>query len=95
MKSNERPRAPALAALDEAQAAPRCGAKTRSGGACRAPAVTGRRRCRMHGGAPGSGAPLGNQNARKHGRYSAAAKEERRLVRSLIREMRAFNGTVR
>jgi hypothetical protein len=30
------------------------GAKTRSGTPCRAPAVAGRRRCRMHGGAPRS-----------------------------------------
>jgi hypothetical protein len=34
----------------------RCGAKTRSGQPCRAPAVHGKRRCRMHGGARGSGA---------------------------------------
>jgi hypothetical protein len=34
----------------------RCGAKTRSGKPCRSPAVAGKRRCRMHGGAPGSGA---------------------------------------
>jgi hypothetical protein len=43
---------------------PRCGAKTRAGGACRSPAVHGRKRCRMHGGTPGSGAPRANQNAR-------------------------------
>src|SRR5216683_2029550 len=47
-------------------ASPRCGAKIRSGGSCRSPAVRGKRRCRMHGGAPGSGAPRGNQNARRH-----------------------------
>jgi len=35
---------------------PRCGAKTRSGKPCRSPAVDGKKRCRMHGGAPGSGA---------------------------------------
>ena len=29
---------------------PRCGARTRAGGRCKAPAVHGRRRCRMHGG---------------------------------------------
>ncbi|HYS87985.1 MAG TPA: HGGxSTG domain-containing protein, partial [Bradyrhizobium sp.] len=33
-------------------ASPRCGAKIRSGGSCRSPAVRGKRRCRMHGGAP-------------------------------------------
>jgi uncharacterized protein YjcR len=32
----------------------------------------------MHGGAPGSGAPRGNQNALKHGRYTKAGIEERR-----------------
>jgi hypothetical protein len=32
------------------------GAKTRPGRACNSPAVRGKRRCRMHGGAPGSGA---------------------------------------
>ena len=29
---------------------PRCGAKTRAGGSCNAPAVPGKERCRMHGG---------------------------------------------
>jgi hypothetical protein len=37
----------------------RCGARTRAGHACMSPAVGGMNRCRMHGGAPGSGAPLG------------------------------------
>src|SRR5215203_4911868 len=44
-------------------ASPRCGAKTRSGCSCRSPAVHGKKRCRMHGGAQGSGAPKANQNA--------------------------------
>jgi len=30
--------------------APRCGARTRAGGPCRAPAIRGKLRCRMHGG---------------------------------------------
>ena len=51
-------------------ASPRCGAKTRCGGSCRSPAVRGKRRCRMHGGAPKSGAPRRNHNARKHGRFT-------------------------
>jgi hypothetical protein len=46
---------------------PRCGAKTRLGKPCNSPAVRGKKRCRMHGGAPGSRAPPGNQNALKHG----------------------------
>jgi uncharacterized protein YjcR len=69
-------------------ASPRCGAKTRSGTPCRSPAVGGKRRCRMHGGAPGSGAPAGNQNARKHGRYTRAAIAERRSLQDLLRQSR-------
>ncbi|MBR0870318.1 hypothetical protein JQ633_08120 [Bradyrhizobium tropiciagri] len=69
-------------------ASPRCGAKTRSGGACRAPAVRGKRRCRMHGGAEGSGAPLANRNAHKHGLFSNAAIAERREIRMLLGEAR-------
>ncbi|MCC8964408.1 hypothetical protein H8A95_19320 [Bradyrhizobium sp. Pear76] len=69
-------------------ASPRCGAKTRIGGACRAPAVHGKTRCRMHGGAPGSGAPRANRNARKHGLFSRAAIVERREIRALLGEAR-------
>lgn len=70
------------------KAAARCGAKTRSGEACRSPAVQGKTRCRMHGGASGSGAPVGNRNALKHGRYTREAIAERRLFNDLMREMR-------
>jgi hypothetical protein len=35
----------------------------------------------MHGGAPGSGAPKGNQNALKHGRFTRGALERRRHLR--------------
>jgi hypothetical protein len=73
-------------------ASPRCGARTRSGQPCRAPAVNGKKRCRMHGGAPGSGAPRGNQNALKHGRYTRKAiarrRKRRRQFRELIRQIR-------
>jgi hypothetical protein len=41
----------------------------------------------MHGG-PSPGAPKGNQNALKHGRYSAGSIMERRRFAVLIREMR-------
>jgi uncharacterized protein YjcR len=67
---------------------PRCGAKTRSGKPCMSPAVHGKNRCRMHGGAPGSGAPRGNQNALKHGLYTREAIEERRQLRTLMRQSR-------
>ena len=69
-------------------ASPRCGAKTRSGGACRSPAVHGKKRCRMHGGAPGSGAPKANQNARKHGLFTGDAVAERRQIQALLGEAR-------
>ena len=65
---------------------PRCGAKTRSGCACRSPAVHGKRRCRMHGGAKGSGAPKANQNARTHGLFTRDAIEERRRIQELLGE---------
>ncbi|WP_456619686.1 HGGxSTG domain-containing protein [Bradyrhizobium sp. P5_C12] len=65
-------------------ASPRCGAKTRDGVACRAPAMHGKTRCRMHGGAEGSGAPRRNRNARKHGLFTRAAIAERRRVRALL-----------
>ena len=39
----------------------------------------------MHGGAEGSGAPKGNQNALKHGRYTKQAIADRREVERLIR----------
>jgi uncharacterized protein YjcR len=65
-------------------ASQRCGAKTRSGGSCRSPAVQDKKRCRMHGGAAGSGAPRGNKNARKHGLYTRDAIAQRRQVRELM-----------
>ena len=66
----------------------RCGAKTRRGTPCRSPTVAGKKRCRMHGGAEGSGAPIGNQNALKHGGFTREAIAERRKLRDLIREMK-------
>jgi uncharacterized protein YjcR len=69
-------------------ASQRCGAKTRSGKPCMSPAVSGKKRCRMHGGAPGSGAPRGNKNALKHGRYTREAIAERRQVLALVQQAR-------
>jgi hypothetical protein len=42
----------------------------------------------MHGGADGIGAPEGNQNALKHGRYTAEATARRREMAALIRACR-------
>jgi hypothetical protein len=67
---------------------PRCGAKTRSGRPCMSPAVSGKKRCRMHGGAPGSGAPRGNKNALKDGLHTREAIDERRQLRDLLRQSR-------
>jgi hypothetical protein len=46
-------------------------------------------RCRMHGGMS-PGAPRGNKNALKHGRYSNEAIAERRKVAELMRAIKAF-----
>jgi len=68
----------------------RCGAKTRSGALCRAPAVAGGTRCRMHGGANGSGAPKNNKNALKTGFYTKEAIEERRRDKAYLRGIQGF-----
>jgi hypothetical protein len=65
---------------------PRCGARTRRGSPCRSPGMPNGR-CRMHGGLS-PGAPKGNGNAFKHGRYTAEALSRRREVTALIRAMK-------
>src|ERR1700681_1668841 len=62
--------------------AKRCGARTRKGTPCQTPAMANGR-CRMHGG-PSPGAPKGNKNALKHGRYSAEAILRRKSISKLI-----------
>jgi hypothetical protein len=64
---------------------PRCGAKTRRGTACLSPAVRDKKRCRMHGGAWGSGAPIGSQNALKHGASTKHVKEFRKSTKNFIK----------
>ncbi len=73
--------------MQRAHEAPRCGAKTRRGTSCQSPMVRGRKRCRMHGGAYGSGAPKGNRNAWKHGFRSKEYLEEKRRGREIIRRL--------
>jgi hypothetical protein len=46
-------------------------------------------RCRLHGGLS-PGAPKGNRNALKHGRYSAKAIASRREVAALVRAMKGL-----
>ena len=63
----------------------RCGARTRSGEPCKSAPVTGRRRCRMHGGADGSGAPTGARNGNfRHGRHTKEVVATRRWLREAI-----------
>src|SRR5215203_2027727 len=65
------------------------GAKTRNGSPCRTWRVTGKSRCRMHGGARGSGAPKGSRNGSyKHGGFTCEAIEERRALREIVAEFR-------
>lgn len=64
--------------------APRCCAKTRAGTPCKSPVVRGKNRCRMHGGAKGSGAPSGNNNAFKHGLYTGLIMDEYKEIRKQL-----------
>jgi len=75
------------------QKAARCGAKTRQGTSCQAPAVQDKKRCRMHGGAEGSGAPKGNKNAYKYGHYTREAIEERLFLRRLMKSCDQIRGS--
>ena len=69
----------------------RCGAKTRAGHPCRQAAVRDRSRCRMHGGAKGSGGPQGDCNGNfKHGLHTREAKAIRRVMRAKVREIKAL-----
>jgi hypothetical protein len=71
--------------------ASRCGAKTRSGAPCKSAPVTGRRRCRMHGGADGSGAPRGSKNGNyKHGRYTEEVQATRRWLHEATKLLHGF-----
>ena len=62
----------------------RCRARSkRTKKPCQSPAVRGHNVCRMHG--VGGGAPKGNKNALKHGRYTAEYLERLRLFRTVVR----------
>lgn len=72
----------------------RCGAKTRSGTPCKNPAVSGKARCRMHGGrSTGARTPEGRAKLRalhlKHGGSTTEAKAEARRRAQIGREVRA------
>ncbi|WP_313901502.1 HGGxSTG domain-containing protein [Methylobacterium sp. J-070] len=62
----------------------RCCARTRHGMACQSPAISGKMRCRMHGGAMGSGAPRGERNgAYRTGLHTAETVAFRRMCRGV------------
>jgi glucans biosynthesis protein len=72
--------------------APRCGAKAKvnNGEPCRCPAVKGKSRCRLHGGAKGSGAPQGNINAVTHGGSTSTVKTFKRKVKEILELSKTF-----
>lgn len=73
-------------ALDIANSAKRCGAKTRSSKTCKSPAMLNGR-CRMHGG-KSTGAPCGKAHGNyKHGRYTNNAIQCRRKGNHLLRKL--------
>jgi len=60
-----------------------------SGSSCQCPATKGRNRCRLHGGAAGSGAPRGEANGSyAHGGWTSEAVEFRRTAANLMRDLR-------
>jgi uncharacterized protein YjcR len=66
---------------------PKCKARSKSTGVrCGNIAMKGKRVCHIHGGRS-PGAPRGNQNALKHGRYAAGAITERNSTRSIIKQL--------
>ena len=82
-------------ALDAANRAPRCGARTRRGTPCQKPAVHGRPRCQLHGCAKGAGGQEGERNGRfVHGKRSKAAAEEAREMRRALVILDALTGRV-
>jgi hypothetical protein len=72
--------------------APRCGARAKvsNGKPCCCPAMRGKSRCRLHGGAKGSGAPIGNTNALVHGDNTGAVKAFKQTVKQTIRSTKAL-----
>ena len=64
----------------------RCEAIARSGVQCKNPAVTGRKRCRSHGGK--AGAPTGERNGNyRHGEFTKEGLEQHRQHRARMKEL--------
>ena len=78
--------------LPLAQSCRRCGARTRSGEKCKAPAMSNGR-CRMHGGkSTGPRTLEGLERMRRantrYGNYSEESRRQMRAIRKLVREAR-------
>jgi hypothetical protein len=79
--------------------APRCGARTRAGCPCRSPAISGKQRCRMHGGRS-TGPRTAEGRARiaaartTHGRYGARWRAHNRRILSIARRGRVFRAAL-
>jgi hypothetical protein len=78
----------AVEAMNPMHNAPRCGARTRQGRPCAAPAIKGKRRCRMHGGlSTGPRTVESLERSRRarwiHVRYSREAREARTAARRM------------
>jgi hypothetical protein len=68
---------------------PKCKARSKSTGVrCGNIAMKGKRVCHLHGG-KSPGAPRGNKNALKNGRYASGAIVERKSVRSITKRLLA------
>ena len=74
--------------MHRANAAPRCAARSkRAGEPCMAPAVRGKRVCRMHG--AHGGAPEGKAHGSyRHGRFTCKAMAGRRSLAELLAAVR-------
>jgi glucans biosynthesis protein len=71
--------------LNNMGGAPRCGAKTRTGTPCQCPAISGRTRCRIHGGLS-PGAPRGERNGNfKNGFWTCEAVQERQWAIEMVK----------
>lgn len=82
--------------LPLARAAPRCGARTRAGTACQAPAMANKVRCRLHGGlSTGPRTSEGRERIREanttDGRYTAESQQLGRLIRILKASAKRLN----
>jgi hypothetical protein len=70
-------------------AGPSVGVRTKSGKPCRSQAMK-KGRCRLHGGAKGSGDPPGKRNGQyRHGERTKAAIAEQRKFSALLKKLRA------